>query len=141
VRARKEPLPPDKLSVRDQAIGRVVDVIARARGIPRHEAGKQIGSLYRSNSEAHKRGAFDVRIRSSKDPAKEAAQIRDSLGKGFVVIHEQLSADGKMQTNTYYRDNGTSYSETKPHGSKGYHADGPHIHVQPKEEIFKTHKE
>jgi len=137
MRLRKEPLTAEQLSVRDQAIDRAVNVVASERGIARHQAAGQITSLFRSNSEAHKRGAFDISIRTSKNPDAEAAKIRDSLGKGFIVIHEQPSADGKMQTNTTFFDNGTSKSETKPHGTKGFTATGPHIHVQPNKDFFK----
>ena len=138
MRARKEILPPDRLSVRDQAIARVVEVIARERGIARHQAAGKITSLYRSDSEAHKRGSFDVSIRDSTNASQEAGRIRDSLGKGFLVIHEQPSTDRKTQTNTYYDDNGTSRSVTKPYGTKGFKATGPHFHVQPQPEIFKN---
>jgi hypothetical protein len=111
-------------------------VIARQRGIPGHQAAGQITSLFRTNSEAHKRGAFDLSIRNSKNVAAEAAAIRNGLGKGFMVIHEQPSADKKSQTNTYYHDDGTSRTVTMPHGTKGFTADGPHIHVQPSKELF-----
>jgi hypothetical protein len=136
VRARKEALSRQALSVRDQAIGRVVSVVASERGIATHEAGKVITSLYRSNSEAHKRGAFDISLKTSKNVAQEASKIRDSLGKGFLVIHEQPASDNKTQTNTYYCDDGTSRSVTKPYGTPGFKATGPHIHVQPQKEIF-----
>ena len=112
-------------------------MIAQQRGITRDQATKQITSLFRANSEAHKRGAFDLSIRNSKNVAAEAAAIRDSLGKGFMVIHEQPSADKKWQTNTYYHDDGTTSKPiTKAHGTKGFAADGPHLHVQPSKEIF-----
>jgi hypothetical protein len=138
LRARKEMLSSDRLSVRDQAIARVVDVVAKERGIARHQAAGHITSLFRSNSEAHKRGAFDVSIRDAKNAGQEAARMRDALGKGFLVIHEQPSADKKTQTNTYYYDNGTSRTDTKPYGTQGYKATGPHIHVQPQKEIFEN---
>jgi hypothetical protein len=111
-------------------------VIAQQRGITRDQATKQITSLFRANSEAHKRGAFDLSIRNSKNVGAEAAAIRDSLGKGFMVIHEQPSADKKSQTNTFYHDDGTSKTVTMPHGTKGFAADGPHIHVQPSKELL-----
>jgi len=130
-------LSPAQLSVRDQAISRTVEVIAKERSIAKHQADGQITSLFRSNSEAHKRGAFDISVRNSKNPSQEAAKIRDSLGKGFLVIHEQPSADHKTQTNTYYYDDGRSRTETKPYGTKGFQATGPHIHIQPQPEIFK----
>jgi hypothetical protein len=130
-------LSPAQLSVRDQAISRTVEVLAKERGIAKHQAGSQITSLFRADSPAHSRGAFDISIRSAKNANQEAAKIRDSLGKGFLVIHEQPSADHKTQTNTYFYDNGSSRTDTKPYGTKGHKATGPHIHVQPQPEMFK----
>jgi hypothetical protein len=128
-RSLKEPLTPAQLSVRDQAIERATKAIAAARGAQKHEVA--ITSGYRSNSRAHMRGAFDVSVKSSKNPAKDAAAVAKSLGPGFVTIHEKPSADGKTQTNTSYFHDGSSKTTTRPYGSEGFRAKGEHIHVQP----------
>ena len=120
---------PKQLSVRDQAIDAATKAVAETRGVPKHEVG--INSRYRGNSEAHKRGAFDLSTNGSKDVSKEARAIANAIGPGFVTIHEQPSADRTTQTNTTYFADGSSKSTTAAYGTPGFHASGEHIHVQP----------
>jgi hypothetical protein len=128
-RSLKEPLPGKALSVRDQAIGKATEAIAAARGVSKDKV--VINSLHRINSRAHARGAFDVSIKTSTDPGRDAAAVAEALGPGFVTIHEKPSHDKKIQTNTTYFHDGRSITTTRVYGTPGYKAEGEHIHVQP----------
>jgi membrane protein involved in colicin uptake len=84
---------------------------------------------YRPNSAAHMRGAIDI---SSKDLSPEqrattAKGISDRLGNGYTVIVEEVSEDGKTQTNTSYR-NGKMLNR---HTNQPKTATATHTHIQP----------
>lgn len=149
IRANKEAMTRSQISVRDQAIRRALDVVARQRDIQKHQMVGVVSGYFRLNSapprhdrtqprtsKAHYRGAFDVSVRTSKNPAQEAAEISKELGRGFLVIHEKPSADRKTQTNTTYRPDGTVGVKTGVWGTQGFQADGEHIHVQPQPGAF-----
>ncbi len=86
-------------------------------------------SGYRENSEAHKRGAIDIRCHdiSSEERHIEASAISQNLGSHYLVIVEERHDFG--QTDTHYRNGKKTKTEEKD--TDHVTADGIHTHIQP----------
>jgi len=88
-----------------------------------------VTSEYRENSAAHRRGAIDIESRSLNSATRhsEAQAISRNLGSGHTVVVEEVSADGRTQTNTSYR-NGVRQNT---HVNQPVTATATHTHIQP----------
>ncbi len=123
----KSLLTPENLELRTDALRKARETIATERGIPASEV--KITSLYRDNSTAHQRNAFDVSIKGAKSVHTEAKAVSEKLGADFTVIVEVPSSDGKTQENTYYHD-GKGRTVKGNFGTPGFKATGTHLHIQ-----------
>jgi hypothetical protein len=98
-----------------------------------------VTSRFRTNSEAHKRGAIDIssRHQTPAERLKDARAISKGLGKDYAVIVEVVTGTketGGTQKNTSYRDGKRVASHVTP-----ITASATHTHVQPDREQPAAH--
>lgn len=84
-----------------------------------------VTSRHRDNSQAHQRGAIDIRSNDISRQARhdEARAISERLRNHNVVVEE---VRGNRQTNTTYRNGVQGAERNLPR-----HATGTHTHIQP----------
>jgi|SRR4051812_45532876 hypothetical protein len=96
-----------------------------------HGRSMEVTSRYRDDSEAHKRGASDIRSKDIPRPERhsEARDISRALGRGHTVIVEERNVPplrSGYQMNTSYRDGQPVRSSAQP-----ARATETHTHIQP----------